>query len=347
MFKKISRSSPLLGIETAMPARYFSPLFHVVQHLSDFCRKIIAAERFLNEIYSFVQNAPMGYHVGGIARHIQALEVRPEGAKLFCQFSAVHLRHHHVRDQQVKISRMLLGKMDGVYWSMRRKHRVTQVFENHLAEVQDRFIVLDQQDGFRACRALAGHLPRGDLCGFSLEPRQVDFKRGPFPRFAGNINKTVVLFDDAVNGGQSQPGSLAQFLGGKKRLEDILAHFLAHTFAVVAHGQQDVFSGNKFGGSALLESSITTFSVLRVMAPTPEMASRALTTRLARIWSTWEGSILTFQRSSSGIHNRSISSWNARKHAIDERHGHNHSQFIEQTDDQVFKNSEQKHQRKY
>jgi hypothetical protein len=96
-----------------MPARCFSPLFRVVQHLSDYCRKIVAHERFLNEIYSFVQKAPMGYHVGGIARHINALEVRPDGAKLFCQFSAVHLRHHHVRYQQVKISGMPLDKVDG------------------------------------------------------------------------------------------------------------------------------------------------------------------------------------------------------------------------------------------
>jgi len=54
-------------------------LVQVVQHLSDFCRKLIASERFLDEICSFVQNAVMCYQVGGIARHIKALEVRADG----------------------------------------------------------------------------------------------------------------------------------------------------------------------------------------------------------------------------------------------------------------------------
>ena len=124
----------------------------------------------------------------------------------------MHLRHHYVSDQQVNIFRMLLDKLYGVHRSMRRKDRVAQIFENHLTEVQDRFIVFDQQDGFRACPALAGCLLRRDLSGFSLEPRQVDSKCGSFPRFACNINKTVVLFDDAVDGGQSQSGSLAHVL---------------------------------------------------------------------------------------------------------------------------------------
>ena len=38
-----------------------------------------------------------------------------------------------------------------------------------------------------------------------------------------------------------------------------------------------------------------------VILPTPAMASRALTTRLARIWSIWAGSIFTGQRSLAGL----------------------------------------------
>ncbi len=76
-------------------------LSQLVQHLSDSVRKIIGAERFLNEIQSFVQNAAMFYHVCGIARHIKALEVRTDDSELFCQLSAMHLRHHYVGDQQV------------------------------------------------------------------------------------------------------------------------------------------------------------------------------------------------------------------------------------------------------
>ncbi len=82
---------------------------------------------------AFLQDAAMCYHVGGIARHIQAIEVRADGAEPFRQFPAVHLRHHHVGDQQVNIFRMFLGKMYGVYRSMRCKDRAAQIFELILA----------------------------------------------------------------------------------------------------------------------------------------------------------------------------------------------------------------------
>ena len=42
-------------------------LFKAVQHLPDSCRKITAAERLLNEIHPFVQNASMRNHVGRIS----------------------------------------------------------------------------------------------------------------------------------------------------------------------------------------------------------------------------------------------------------------------------------------
>ena len=45
-----------------------------------------------------------------------------------------------------------------------------------------------------------------------------------------------------------------------------------------------------------------------VSLPTPPIASRAFTARLARIWSSCAGSIFTFHRSRPGIHARSMSS---------------------------------------
>ena len=83
--------------------------------MSDPCGKLIASKGFLDEIHSFVQNAAISYQVGGIARHIKALEVRADGAKLFGQLSAVHPRHHHVSDKQVNIFRMIFDNINGVF----------------------------------------------------------------------------------------------------------------------------------------------------------------------------------------------------------------------------------------
>ena len=127
----------------------------MVQHFSDSCRKLVVAERFPDEINSFLQNASMGNHIGCVTGHIQALEIRSDGAEPFGQFPSVHLRHHHIRDQQLDVSRMLLDKMSGTSRCRRCKDLVAKVFENHFAQVQDRFIVFDQQDGFRTGRDFA------------------------------------------------------------------------------------------------------------------------------------------------------------------------------------------------
>ena len=64
---KVDRALLKSMLRGAMPTRSFGHLPQLVQHLPDSCRKLIPSERFLKEIYSLVQNAAMGYQVGGIA----------------------------------------------------------------------------------------------------------------------------------------------------------------------------------------------------------------------------------------------------------------------------------------
>ena len=72
--------------------------------------------------------------------------------------------------------------------------------------------------------------------------------------------------------------------------------------------QQDIVSGHEsemFPAIGLVKMDIGGFN--RQLAAVG-MASRALTARLTRIWSIWEGSNLIFQRSFSGWKRRSMSS---------------------------------------
>src|ERR1035441_9837959 len=53
---------------------------------------------------------------------------------------------------------------------------------------------------------------------------------------------STALLDDAVNGGESEAGAVADFLGGEEGLEDVALSFLVHALTVVAEGEADVLS---------------------------------------------------------------------------------------------------------
>jgi len=57
--------------------------------------------------------------------------------------------------------------------------------------------------------------------------------------FGIDVDEAVVIFDDAVNGGQAQPGAPAHFFGGEKRLKNPFPGFLIHSDAVVGDGYPD------------------------------------------------------------------------------------------------------------
>ena len=42
----------------------------------------------------------------------------------------------------------------------------------------------------------------------------------PSPKLAGYFDPALMLFDDAIDGRQAEPGALAGFLGGKERFEN-------------------------------------------------------------------------------------------------------------------------------
>ena len=62
------------------------------------------------------------------------------------------------------------------------------------------------------------------------------------------MDQSAIGGDDAADGGQSQAGTFAGALGGKKRFEETLAGFRVHAATVVADHQEDARKGD---GSAL------------------------------------------------------------------------------------------------
>ena len=70
---------------------------------------------------------------------------------------------------------------------------------------------------------------------------QKDLEYRAMTRLTVHIDETVVLLDNAVHGGQTQAGSLACFLGGKKRLKDMFKSFPIHTDARIPEVQLNIF----------------------------------------------------------------------------------------------------------
>ena len=78
-----------------------------------------------------------------------------------------------------------------------------------------------------------------------FDGRQIYFKGGSSTNFAVASYLAAVALNDSKNRSQSQSCSLADFLGGEKRLEYVLDGVSIHTLTCIRDGQQDI--ATRFG----------------------------------------------------------------------------------------------------
>src|SRR5208282_3280863 len=83
--------------------------------------------------------------------------------------------------------------------------------------------------------------------GGSTVAREEDLKSGPLADLALDFNPPLVLFDNAIDGGEAQAGSLAELLGGKEGLEDPPQILGWDATAGVADAETDEGAGPCFG----------------------------------------------------------------------------------------------------
>ena len=65
----------------------------------------------------------------------------------------------------------------------------------------------------------------------------------PAPGFEIDVDVAAGLLDDAVDGGEAEPGPLPHLLGGEERLEDLLLHLRRHAGAGVGDFEEHVVAG--------------------------------------------------------------------------------------------------------
>src|ERR1019366_484242 len=117
-------------------------------------------------------------------------------------------------------------------------HPVTARFQHRRHQMADVLIVIHHEDGFATVlhQGWAGGLPFGRR-RHAGRAGQVEGKRATLAGLAGYLDMSSALFDDAVNGGESEAGAVADFLGGEEGIEDMALGFLIHALAVVAVGE--------------------------------------------------------------------------------------------------------------
>src|SRR5262249_8879908 len=131
-----------------------------------------------------------------------------------------------------------LHRLDAV---LRLDHGVAARAQATRVERAQALLVLDQEDGalpreigaglgFRG-RSILRHGPRSAACrprldlpiGLGAMPWQEDVERGALARLGIDIDEAAGLLDDAVDGGEPEARALADLLGRKERLEDLVA----------------------------------------------------------------------------------------------------------------------------
>ncbi len=168
------------------------------------------------------------------------LQTRLLTTENFRQFATIHaLRHDDIRQQQIHLSTQLLPPPDRLRTRSRVPHPVPATLQCDSDQFADVWVILDQQD--RLVSAGGVIKPAfAALRGAGASSRRQEYsERGTAPKLADHLDPAVVLLDNAVNRRQSQPRSLADFLGRKERFKDARARLLAHAGAGVGDGQDD------------------------------------------------------------------------------------------------------------
>src|ERR1700719_3648429 len=125
-------------------------------------------------------------------------------------------------------------------------------------ELADGIFVLDEENGFGSAggggRNWSGTVSFGGL----VDAREINGEDCDASEFALDEDVSAALFDDAVDGGESEAGAFAFFFGGEKRFEDASLGFAVHALAGIADGNHyvgAVFDDSVFGAVGLVESA--------------------------------------------------------------------------------------------
>src|SRR5665647_2276429 len=142
----------------------------------------------------------------------------------------------------MNFARVFLGKIQGMTGEIGGQHRISEFFQNLPGKVQDRCFVFDDEDDFTVPDGedLFGAFLSGFARRFSMAGK-VDFEGSALSRFTVDVDETVILLDDAIDGGKSQTRALAHSFRRKEGFEDFLDGLTIHAATIIADRQKHIF----------------------------------------------------------------------------------------------------------
>ncbi len=149
------------------------------------------------------------------------------------------LWHDDVGQQQINFSYMMVPELQRLRARSSLPNPVATAFEEPPRQQPNRQIVLNQKDAFAASASSRFGLECRRPGSGGRNRRQKYLEGRSFADLRGHLDPTLVLLDDAINRGQSQPGALAERFGGKERLKDVRQMFRGDAGAGVRYVQAD------------------------------------------------------------------------------------------------------------
>ena len=201
----------------------------------------------MDEVDPFLQHSLVGDDIGGVAGHEQVLHPRPNRQQPVGQFTAVHFGHDHVGDEQLDVRVFVRGHSHGLAGRCRRENGVPQMLQHQQTHFPHGGIVFHHQDGFAL--AVRDRIVAVFDCGIGATgmPGQVNIEGRADAGLTVKLDKTLILLDNTVYGGQPQSRALADSLGGKKGFKDVVLGLPIHATTIVADREPNVLPGDTVG----------------------------------------------------------------------------------------------------
>ena len=163
--------------------------------------------------------------------------------QLLRQRLAGHSRHDHVGHDELAAALDRIGEAQRLIATGGFEDVVPAGTESVGGEAANGILVFHHEHG-EAPLALGQIEGReGNLFCRALSTWQKNLEAASLSRFAVHADRAAALFDDTVDGGQSEPGSVAAGFGGEERLEEMLDGFFVHAGAGIGHGQLHIGAG--------------------------------------------------------------------------------------------------------
>src|SRR5271154_461720 len=126
--------------------------------------------------------------------------------------------------------RSLIGpsNLQCLFWIACFQDGVSGGFQESYRHISQLVVVFQYQNRLRSM-ALAGRSRDLHLCDRRcFAARKVDFERRTLPRFTVDPYESRALLYNPIDSGETKSSPLAQFFGGKERLENAGPGFLVH-----------------------------------------------------------------------------------------------------------------------